>query len=159
MPNMSKAGLDAEQRRFIDDLSALLTPWGMPLSLARVYGYLLLRSLPVSLDDIAADLEMSKSSASVAARDLERNALARRHGERGSKRVFYAVSDNYAGFLLDRTRMLGNLGKLMQGRANAVTSGAAARRMKDRARAYLKLRDATEAAIEEIAAETTRGKR
>jgi DNA-binding transcriptional regulator GbsR (MarR family) len=38
------------------------------------------------------DLEISKSSASVAARLLEQYTPARRHGERGSKRASCEVS-------------------------------------------------------------------
>ena len=81
------------ERRFIEDVARLLTPWGVPPVAARLYGYLLLSPRPVSLGQITADLEISKSSASVAARLLESYTLARRHGEAGTKRALYAVAD------------------------------------------------------------------
>jgi DNA-binding transcriptional regulator GbsR (MarR family) len=59
---------------------------GTPLRL------LLLGAEPTSLNRIMTDLEISKSSASVAARLLEQYTPARRHGERGSKRASCEVS-------------------------------------------------------------------
>ena len=99
---MSNKHLTGAERRFIEDAARLLVPWGVPQTAARLYGYLLLSAGPVSLDRITNDLEISKSSASVAARLLEQYTLTRRHGERGSKRALYAVSDNYEGMLTDR---------------------------------------------------------
>src|SRR5207244_11454935 len=90
MPNISDERLSAAERRFVDDIARLLVPWGVPQTAARLYGYLLLCPEPVSLDRIAADLEVSKSSASVAARLLEMYTLARRHGERGSRHLLLA---------------------------------------------------------------------
>lgn len=52
------------------------------------------------------DLEVSKSSASVAARLLEMYTLVRRHGQRGSRRVLYEASDNYEGMLTAQNRTL-----------------------------------------------------
>ena len=60
--------------RFIEDAARLLIPWGVPQTAARLYGYLLLCAEPVSLDRITADLEISKSSASVAAREQRETA-------------------------------------------------------------------------------------
>jgi predicted transcriptional regulator len=94
----------------------LMVPWGVPQAVARLYGYLLLGAEPVSLDRIAADLEVSKSSASVAARLLEKYTLVRRHGERGSKRVLYDASDNYEGMLSGQNRLLEASAELLSGR-------------------------------------------
>ena len=83
--------LTETERRFVDDVARLLVPWGVPQTAARLYGYLLLRPEPVSLDRITVDLQVSKSSASVAARLLEMYTLVRRHGERGSRHVLLAL--------------------------------------------------------------------
>jgi DNA-binding transcriptional regulator GbsR (MarR family) len=53
---------------------------------------LLLGPAPTSLNSIITDFEISKSSASFAARLLEQYTPARRHGERGSQRALYEVS-------------------------------------------------------------------
>jgi hypothetical protein len=84
--NMSNARRAEPDRHFIEDVARLLVLWGVPQTAARLYGYLLLKAEPVSLDCIAADREISKTSASVAARLLEQYTLVRRLGERGSKR-------------------------------------------------------------------------
>src|SRR5882724_9782153 len=106
MPNIGNPGLTGVERRFVEDVARLLTPWGVPQTAARLYGYLLLCAEPVSLDQISADLEVSKSSASVAARLLEMYTMARRHGQRGSRRLLYEASDNYEGMLSAQNRML-----------------------------------------------------
>ena len=155
---MSKPSVSPEQGRFIDDVASLLVPWGMPQTMGRIYGYLLLSTIPLGLDRIAADLEISKSSASVAARLLEKHTLVRRHGERGSKRVLYSVSDNFAGLFSERGVMLGALGALLQGRAAVVASGAAATRLQAMSRFYLAMREAMEAAIREFDADVSAGK-
>ena len=147
---MSKQPLSEEQRHFIDAVASLLVPWGMPQIAARLYGYLLLGVAPVSLDRMSADLHVSKSSASVAARLLEKHTLVRRHGERGSKRVLYSVSDNYAGVLSEQSSLLGEMGALLHNRAAAAASGATAMRLEAMSRFYLSMRGAMEAAIREF---------
>ncbi|TME15072.1 MAG: HTH domain-containing protein, partial [Chloroflexi bacterium] len=49
----------------------------MPPSLGRIHGLLLLSDEPISLDEIAAKLGVSKTGASVVTRDLERVGAAR----------------------------------------------------------------------------------
>jgi len=129
MPNKSNKGptgnegLNGAERRFIDDVARLLTPWGVPLTAARLYGYLLLFPEPVSLDRMTDDLAMGKSSASVAARLLEKYRLVLRHSERGSKRVLYEVSEDYDGMLTEQNRLLDGLADLMKSGAAAQTLG------------------------------------
>jgi DNA-binding transcriptional regulator GbsR (MarR family) len=130
MSNMSNGELSAEQRKFIEDMAVLLTPWGMQPSTAALYAYLLLCDVPVTLDQIAGTLGVAKSSASVAARSLEQFGLARRHGEPRSKRVRYGASDSYSGFLLSQARLLDDLGRLAEARARSVASGEASRRLR-----------------------------
>ena len=120
---MTTAALTPPQRRYIDDMTALLVPSGMQPSLASVYAYLLLREEPETLDTIAASLGMAKSSASVAARALEQFGLARRHTEPGAKRLRYGASDSYAGFLIAQARLLDDIGRLTQVRAAEVADG------------------------------------
>ncbi|MEW9854549.1 GbsR/MarR family transcriptional regulator [Novosphingobium sp. M1R2S20] len=129
MPNIDHGALSGEQRRFIDDMAALLIPWGMQPSLAQLYPYLLLKAQPVSLDDIAENLGMAKSSASVAARMLERYGLARRYGEPGSKRVRYGASESYSGFISSQAELMGSLGRMIEVRAPAVAEEDALRRL------------------------------
>lgn len=94
-------------------MATLLAPWGVPATAGRLYAYLLLREEPVSLEQIAADLEMSKAGAWNAARFLEHTNCARRSTERGSKRVFFRLGNDMAPCMLDQLRSLGGIGRLM----------------------------------------------
>jgi DNA-binding transcriptional regulator GbsR (MarR family) len=122
--------LSAEQRRFIADMAALLAPWGMQPGTASLYAYLLICDEPVTLDAIAATLGMAKSTASVAARALEQFGLARRHGERGTRRVRYGASDSYSGFLMAQAHLLDEIGRLAEARARSVAGGDTLRRLR-----------------------------
>jgi DNA-binding transcriptional regulator GbsR (MarR family) len=147
MPNKANKGLNAGERRFIEDVARLLVPWGVPQTAARLYGYLLLCPGPVSLDRITADLEISKSSASVAARLLEKYMLARRHGERGSKRALYAVADNYEGMLSEQNRLLDAFAAQFRAGAAIADSQATRERLEEMAEFYSTIRQAMEAAL------------
>lgn len=147
MLNKANKGLSTARRRFTEDVARLLMPWGVPQAAARLYGYLLLNAEPVSLDRIAAELGISKSSASVAARLLEQYTLVRRRGERGSKRALYEVSENYEGMLAEQNRLLEVLAELLRSGARTAASGSARDRLKEMAEFYLVTRDAMELAL------------
>src|ERR1700728_3056315 len=93
MPNIKNKETPKTRHRFIQGMAELLTPLGVPQTAARLYGYLLLCEEPVSLDRIVDDLEISKSTASVAAHLLEMYTLVRRSGQRGTRRVLFEPSD------------------------------------------------------------------
>jgi DNA-binding transcriptional regulator GbsR (MarR family) len=147
MPNNANKGLSEAERRFTEDVAQLLVPWGVPQTAARLYGYLLLNPEPVTLDRITADLEISKSSASVAARLLEQYMLVRRLGERGSKRVLYEVSENYEGMLTAQNRLIEAMVELFRTGAGSVASGSAHERLNEMAEFYLVMRDAMDEAL------------
>lgn len=147
MPNISKKLLPLSSTRFIEDTARLLIPWGVPQTAARLYGYLLLCTEPASLDRITDDLQISKSSASVAARLLETYRLVRRHGERGSKRALYAVSDNYEGMLIEQNRLLDALADLLKSGTRVVASKAVQARLDEMAEFHLAIRQAMETAL------------
>ena len=137
----------AARRRFTEDVARLLVPWGVPQLAARLYGHLLLSAAPVSLDRITADLKISKSSASVAARLLEQYTLARRCGEAGSKRALYEASENYEGMLTEQNRLLEAMAQLLRSRAGSVATGSVRNRLKEMAEFNLVTRDAMESAL------------
>lgn len=153
---MARKKLSADDRRFIDDIVALLGPWGMSNVTARIYGYLLLCARPVTLDQIVDDLDVSKSSASVAARTLERFALARRSSERGSKRIFYEASDSCGSIIGERIVMLESMAKLLQGRASTIASETARQRLEKVAELYQLMRDAVAEAVHRVIERTDR---
>ncbi len=147
MPNLSNKTLTGTKGRFVEDVARLLVPWGVPQTAARLYGYLLLSAEPVSLERIERDLQISKSSASVAARLLEQYMLVDRHRERGSKRALYAVSDNYEGMLGAQNRLLDALAQRLKQGAATAASGPARDRLAGMAAFYLAIRDALDLAL------------
>lgn len=148
MPNISERGSTKNNRLLIEDMARLLVPWGVPQTAARLYGYLLLCPAPASLDEIVADLEMSKSSASVAARLLEKYALAHRNGERGSKRALYTASENYEGILGEQKRLLKAMSDLLKTAARAASSGGARKRLETMAAFYTVTFEAMDTAVQ-----------
>jgi len=86
--------LNPAERHFVEDMGRMMVAWSLPRTTGRVYGYLLLRPDPATLDEIAKDLEVAKSGASVATRQLVSFGMARTHRQRGSKRLgFDAIYD------------------------------------------------------------------
>ena len=144
---MSNKAASARESRFIEDIAGLLVPWGVPLAAARLYGHLLLCPEPASLDEITASLKISKSSASVAARLLESYTLARRHREPGTKRVLYAVADNYEAMIGQQNRLLDALAEQLGAGAEIVRSKDAGVRLKDMAEFYRLMREAMDDAL------------
>lgn len=150
MVNIGPAPLREDELRFIDEVAALLAPRGMPTSAGRVYGYVLLNEAPVSLDQIAAQLDMSKGGAWNAAKTLERCGQVRRYGERGSKRALYGPTENYDAAMLEQSALMGAMGALMEESAKITSSGRVAGRLRDMARFHLTMREIIEAGIREL---------
>lgn len=122
-------GLSGEQRRFIDDFSALLTQWNMPTTAARVYCYLQIMAEPVSLDTMAADLDVSKSNACTAAKLLEAHGNARRVTERGTRRILYVAGDDPGAPLRKHVDLLARMSRMIRERSAAVATGPARARL------------------------------
>lgn len=135
------------ERRFVEDVARLLTPWGVPPVAARLYGHLLLCPHPVSLDEITEDLGISKSSASVAARLLESYTLARRHSEAGTKRALYAVSDDYEAMIRQQNRLLDSLADQLNAGSKIADSAEVRARLGEMEDFYRVMRGAMEDAM------------
>lgn len=137
-----------DELHFIDHVAALLVPWGMPQTTGRVYGYLLLQTEPMSLDHIVEELELSKSTASVAARQLVDSKLAKRHGVRSSKRILFTATDKYDELYAAHCVLLGEIGSLMKTAADEVATGSASKRLKDMSRFLIQIRKTIEGVMQ-----------
>ena len=135
-----------DEQIFIHEIETLLATWGLAPSSGRVYGYLLLHAVPMTLDEIAADLEMSRAGAWNAARVLERFGHVRRYGTPGSKLSRYAMSDNFAAPVVAQASLLENFEKLLRS-YNA--TGEVAVQLEERAQFLGLLRNAIRAVVEE----------
>jgi DNA-binding transcriptional regulator GbsR (MarR family) len=149
---MSNRALASDAKDFIHEAAGMMMLWGMPAMPARLFAYLLLQQEPASLDQIADELEMSKSTASVAARLLERYLLIRRQGERGTKRVYYEVSSSYVGFLLEEAQRLGAFGEFLKKRASVAPSKITVKRLKQMSGFFLGMQESMTEAVARLSA-------
>ena len=140
------------RERFIQGMAQILVPWGVPQTAARLYGYLLLSEEPVSLDRIVTDLEISKSTASVAARLLVTYTLVRRTGQRGTRTALFESSDDFNGMLNAQKRASEQLAILIKEGAQTTSSRKTRERLRSMADFYLLNRDAMESAQRDWAA-------
>ena len=147
MQNFAIEGLSADQARFIDSLASLLIAWGMPNTAARLYGYLLLKNEPATLDDMSRDLGISKSNACTAANALEQQKNAFRIRERGSKRTLYVLADDPGAPMHDKLALLAKMSALISQQKSQVSTGAATRRMAKLAKFHHDLRAAMQSVI------------
>jgi hypothetical protein len=145
--NITRNALASAELQFVQDVASVFAPMGMPSSVGRVYGYLLLKQSPVSLDQIACDLSLSKGATWSAARVLERYGQAQRYSEPGGKRAMYAPSENFGSSFLSLISLLGTFGNVLQNGASAVATGEASTRLAARAKFHLLLRQRMETAI------------
>lgn len=137
-----------DEHHFVDHVATLLVPWGMPQTTGRVYGYLLLQTEPVSLDQIVEELELSKSTASVSARQLVDSKLAKRHGVRSSKRILFSATDKYDELYAAHCALLGEIGTLMKNAADEVATGSASRRLREMSRFLFQVRKTIEGILQ-----------
>jgi DNA-binding transcriptional regulator GbsR (MarR family) len=87
---------------------------GLPRAAGLILGRLLLAAEPLSLDDLAADLGISKASASTNARLLERLGAAERAVVPGDRRDYYYVHEELHNRILEeRLRQIGELRDLL----------------------------------------------
>jgi|HubBroStandDraft_5_1064220.scaffolds.fasta_scaffold676549_1 hypothetical protein len=155
--NISINSARAVELDFVAQVASVFAPMGMPSSAGRVYGYLLLKQVPVSLEQIAADLSLSKGATWNAARMLERYGQAQRHSEPGGKRALYAPSTNLGSSFALFISMLGTFGNVLQSGASTAARGEAAARLALQAKFHLLLRQAMETAIIELNASCQQG--
>ncbi|MET0238782.1 MAG: hypothetical protein ABW184_02695 [Sphingobium sp.] len=145
---MSSSHLTEGQIAFIDELAEMLSIWSIPAKAARLYGYLYLMNDPVGLDDIARDLQMSRSHAHTAARMLEMNGNVRAMATRGSKRIVYVCGDDPGTPLRRQIANLGRMAEFVATSASRVATDGAAARL-DHLAAFLKqLKGAMHAVVE-----------
>lgn len=82
---------EAEQE-FVERMGRALDAEGLPRIAGRLFGFLMLREGPFSLDELAEALKVSKASISTNGRLLERIGVAERTGRPGDRRDYYRIA-------------------------------------------------------------------
>lgn len=145
---MTNFKLSEADEAFLDAVAMLMAPWGWSRPVGRIYAYLLLREKRATLDEIAADLGMSKSNASVAARTLEHCGNARRQGEPGSRRIYYSIPEDFSGPFVAKAELLDRQVRIFAGQTQRTLPEAVSRRFDRLGAFYTAMRQAIEAVIE-----------
>jgi len=78
-------------RDFVEAWGAMGSLWGINRSVARVHALLMASEEPLSLDEIAERLQMSKGNASMSLRDLRTFGVVRQVEAPGDRRDFYVT--------------------------------------------------------------------
>jgi DNA-binding transcriptional regulator GbsR (MarR family) len=81
-----------DQGEFVEQVGVFFEAEGFSRTAGRIFGRLLLSDASLSLDQLAADLGVSKASVSTETRMLERRGVLERVGQAGDRRVYYRVA-------------------------------------------------------------------
>jgi DNA-binding transcriptional regulator GbsR (MarR family) len=73
--------------------------FGMGRIVGEVFAFVYLSESPVSLDEIAEKLELSKAAVSIATRQLDKLSLIVRVKNQGDRKIYYRTSDHFADSL------------------------------------------------------------
>ncbi|HEX6063809.1 MAG TPA: MarR family transcriptional regulator [Longimicrobiales bacterium] len=89
---------------FIDKFCVVAEQDGFPRIAGRIMGFLLLHEGPFTLDELAEELQISKTSASTNARLLEQHEIIERVVKAGDRRDFYRLAENHWERMFDVVR-------------------------------------------------------
>lgn len=91
---------------FLNGVNQLCNKFGLNNIMAELYAVLYLSNKPMSLDDMVERLKISKGSASVNIRALERYGAVRRIWVRGSRRDHYEAETGISKVIMDRVKSM-----------------------------------------------------
>jgi DNA-binding transcriptional regulator GbsR (MarR family) len=83
--------LNPDTLQFVERMGLAIERLGLTRTFGRLFGLLMVAERPLSLDEIAEQLHVSKASVSTNARSCEELGLARRVGLRGDRRDYYEI--------------------------------------------------------------------
>lgn len=102
-----KDELKAVQDLFLDKINLICKKFGLNNIMAQLYATLYFNGKPMSLNDMVEQLEISKASASVNMRALERYGAVRRVWVKGSRKDFYEAEADIAKVIMNRATSMG----------------------------------------------------
>ena len=94
--NLAKA-----RDKFIEGAGRLASGLGLPRIIGQLYATLFLADKPLSLDEMAQNLKISKGSASVNIRELEKLRTVRKVWVKGDRKDFYEVEPDFEKVITD----------------------------------------------------------
>ena len=91
---------------FLEKINSICNKFGLNNIMAQLYAILYLSERPLSLDDMVERLKISKGSASINMRALERYGAVRQVWVKGSRKDYYEAEVDIAKVVLDRIRSM-----------------------------------------------------
>ena len=89
---MTDSALAPEAEQYVERMGLHWQSQGLPRTAGRIVGLLALQGSPLSIEDIAGALHVTRGSISTDARRLERLGLVQRSSRPGDRRDFYAIA-------------------------------------------------------------------
>jgi HTH-type transcriptional regulator, glycine betaine synthesis regulator len=90
--------------RFVDVWGSMGVLWGINRSMARIHAYIMISPTPVTLDEVAERLNISKGNASMSLNELRNWGVIQRLHQSGDRRDFYCAEP-------DSWKMIFNIAK------------------------------------------------
>lgn len=98
--------LEKAQDIFLEKINKLCREFGLNNIMAQLYAILYMSNKMLSLDDMVERLKISKGSASVNIRVLERDGIVRRVWVKGSRKDYYEAEMDIAKVMLERIKSM-----------------------------------------------------
>lgn len=87
--------LQEAHETFIQALSRISAFWGFPKAMGAIYAALYLAPQPLSLDDLVAQVGVTKGAVSTNVRSLERLGMVHKHFTIGERKDFYTAETDF----------------------------------------------------------------
>lgn len=93
--------LEKSRKRITESIAQNIHLYGLPPSAGRQFGMMFFEDRPLTLDDMSAELGMSKTSMSTSIRAMSDAKLVERVWERGVRKDLYKVKDDWYQIFID----------------------------------------------------------
>lgn len=87
--------LAVARQNFVQGMSRISHFWGFPKAMGAIYGAVYLSPQPVSLDELVAQVGVSKGAVSTNVRTLERLGMVHQHLEVGDRKDYYTAETDF----------------------------------------------------------------
>lgn len=93
--------LEKSRKRITESISQNIHLYGLPVAAGRQFGMMFYENRPLTLDDMSAELGMSKTSMSTSIHALSDAKLVERVWERGVRKDLYEAKDDWYQIFVD----------------------------------------------------------
>ena len=93
--------LEKSRKRITESIAQNIHLYGLPPAAGRQFGMMFFENRPLTLDDMSAELGMSKTSMSTSIRTLSEAKLVERVWERGVRKDLYEAKDDWYQIFID----------------------------------------------------------